>query len=376
MPIATSDRRFKSTATQRSITRGNFVAADGTKDRQILVHMPNGLLILFPGVAVLAFSCWYEGKWPFANQLENWLAGAAIVAVLSVILYHVPALIVIDRSSLRYIRWRRVVAKYDLCDIEDVRGHYPTVILFSHNRRIRIYDLWIGYGEAIAFLKFVLDGKRAANMPTPTKPLIESKTADVLHLPIAEPQLLLAEHPSRVELPLRQITFPDGCVSCHRPAVCEFPLKVWRGVDLVLWAYGRVAWLPAPLCNRCLARRRWLGYLWTFVFLTFWVIALWRFTVYEQQHNKRPNEQLSPAISIAMIVAALGAVYYWRNHLRARLDRQLLGVGARSLSSDGETVTLNFADPKFATQVCQLTTQMQQARIQLAQQILRDNPPK
>ena len=77
-----------------------------------------------------------------------------------------------------------------------------------------------------------------------------------------------------------------------------------------------------------------------------------------------------------MIVAALGAVYYWRNHLRARLDRQLLGVGARSLSSDGETVTLNFADPKFATQVCQLTTQMQQARIQLAQQILRDNPPK
>ena len=76
-----------------------------------------------------------------------------------------------------------------------------------------------------------------------------------------------------------------------------------------------------------------------------------------------------------LIVVLVAALYYATCHLSRRLDRQLLGICVRKLGPYGETVTLNFREPKLASEVRQHTAERMLSQIDRAQRMLRENPP-
>ncbi len=288
---------------------------------------------------------------------------------LLLILYQAPIRYVVTRRRIEYYWFGRLREIFDLTDLEDCWGTRPTVLQFADGRRIRFFDIWIGYQPAMSYLNSVLDAGRAAMRGSPVEMPGHAARIDNNWLAVAGLAVKVADA-GCLELPRPHVTFPEQCVHCGRQAIEAYSLTVWRGLDLILWSYGRSACLTAPVCGRCGIQRKRIGYLITFLYLAFWLAITW---VSLKQLPRYSKQHFGMDFSWIAIGPLLGAIYYWRNHLGARLDRQLLGVGVRQLSEDGTKVTLNFSDPKLAQVVCELSALMQQARAEMAQQTSPDS---
>ena len=228
------------------------MTVEPSEDRPIVLRISRYFLCFIP-IWFGSLVAWWEGYIVFENPIKGWIVAGLLVVTIIGTFFVLPSRYEISRTSLRHFKWQKLVAEYDLRDLDDVQIGQVTTIVFSRCHTIQINKLWTQYSDAVGFLKLVLDGKRAADQRSPLQSILAS-AADEIANPFTAGTLSVPDS-SRVELSSRYLSFPDFCVRCQGIRQWQLPLKAEGGTMF----NPLYAWVKIPLCEGCFRRRKRLG---------------------------------------------------------------------------------------------------------------------
>jgi hypothetical protein len=139
--------------------------------------------------------------------------------------------------------------------------------------------------------------------------------------------------------------FPKKCPHCGRPAVGTYAVAAVRGFDAYVGGYAVPLLLDVPVCRDAFERRRTAAIV-ALVTVLVLIVTGAGLAVWLALHGAWLAAAL-PAAAAAVLVA--GGRTGWDSAL---LDRRILGLGARSVSS--KEVRLQFSRPEYYEQWAKL----------------------
>lgn len=124
------------------------------------------------------------------------------------------------------------------------------------------------------------------------------------------------------------LCFPRDCLRCGRQPQTILTIDAGRNLDLVVFSDGTNVELTAPVCRRCWALRRIVGFLWGLIVLFIGIGGSIVFIAHA------PDEFRLLCVAIGMLIFGLTIVYIRNWHSRW-MDRLTAGVAAGRLRRDG-----------------------------------------
>lgn len=143
-----------------------------------------------------------------------------------------------------------------------------------------------------------------------------------------------------------EVCFPDRCARCGASAARATTAELWRGVDLLVFAWGRSCEIEVPACDRCWARRLWGRALWMVGLLgaLVGVIVAAGFA-----------SRGAPAVIAPLALLLVPALLFLRRYERPLYDRFFAAVAIRGWDERAGTVELAFRERRLRDDVAVLS---------------------
>jgi len=144
-------------------------------------------------------------------------------------------------------------------------------------------------------------------------------------------------------------SFPHRCLYCSAHPNSSFDIQYWRGVDLIIVAWGQVHYLTAPACSAC-ARRRKLGRVGWFVLIIGTIVGLGGLAAVGIHLG------VHPGVAGCLAGAAMLAGLWWaRNRERDTYNRWFAPLYVSGVDNDTSELTVVFRDPLLARETAVLS---------------------
>lgn len=278
-------------------------------------------VFLLSAVLLLGVVTYFDAS-PSREQYQ--VLGLGLVVLLSLPLlawYWSRNWFELDSSELRHFRGGRLRRSFPLTELRGVRRGWAGILLRFARGRVWLNPTWHGALLAAERLERYLD------RGSPGQTILFSG--------------------GRPRIPLRYLTFPEGCIRCHDWAVTVHRLLAGWKIHVGHAPIDRSIEVEVELCGSCCRRRRTAGR-WGWALALSSAVSLLAALAFRLGLSTRDGA----LVLVAGVVVVGWVLPNWlSNGFRKRLDLRVLGLtGRRYFPGSGE-VELEFRDPNLAFEV-------------------------